>query len=318
MISLPSVVLQSGTLDGIATRVAQDFGFFKKQGLKMELMKFGAGKDLDSLSKGKVDYGFISTPELAQLANEGVDICAIQNIASNSCRVMVNRKSSFKSLADLKGRTIGLVRWKCASSSSLQVLAKKRFNVTAKSDFKFKFAVTRKLIELLRADKVQAVVLWEPHIVNMMYPTKTTDFRPVFGPFVKLWRPHQRNAMMISILTTTQQNIENNKDEVIKVVKAYRDALRYIMSHSPEIVDRYSNQLGVHESSAKAELAKRFRDGSTFVSASNVLDFYSQYEFIAMAADMRVIVEKFPSRPLFYHVTNKNVLPVPFVLGRKH
>ena len=299
-------------MDGIVTRVARDYGFFMKNKVDATLMEFEAGEDLDKLVAGDVDFGFTSTAELPKLVNEGKPLCAVLPIAADSCYALVRRDSSYRGLPDLRGHKIGLVRWECASSSSLQVLSKKLYGISSERSFKFRFARCDELIEMLAGGKIDATVLWEPFVTRMLTGEKAR-FRAILGPFSKAWDRRVRGkGTMISMLTTTPKMVAENPGEASGVVTSFSEALSYAMKNATRVVNRYEKENVITDAPGKRAMARVLADGSSLVTDFTAADIMTQYRFMKLEADLGVLIDRFPDAALFYKLSRGLFRAIPF------
>ncbi len=85
-------------------------GIFQKQGLDVEIYNFGgAAKQTQAMMAGSVDIGLGSSTAMALIV-KGAPMRAIGVIANSVANIgiLVSAESTIKTLADLKGKKIGI------------------------------------------------------------------------------------------------------------------------------------------------------------------------------------------------------------------
>lgn len=94
---------------GVPLAVGVKQGFFAKQGLELELSVFGGGRTAQGIAAGGVDLSVQSGTEMAFLA-KGVPAKAVAALAGppRELVLVVRPDLPLKSVADLKGRTVGV------------------------------------------------------------------------------------------------------------------------------------------------------------------------------------------------------------------
>ena len=105
--------------------IAQKEELFEKNNIKPEYTKFTAGPPMfAALSNGSVDVTYMGTPPsvIAMAENLPVSIIAVEVDASNGEGLVVNPKSGIKSLKDLKGKKISVLRGSSSEYAMLEGL----------------------------------------------------------------------------------------------------------------------------------------------------------------------------------------------------
>lgn len=92
--------------------LAERLGYFKEQGLNVEIADFGGGaKSLQALIGGSVDVVTGAYEHTIRMQEKGQDVRAVIELGRYPSIVLAVRKdkaASFKSVADLKGMNIGV------------------------------------------------------------------------------------------------------------------------------------------------------------------------------------------------------------------
>ena len=148
--------------------VAQELGYFAEQGLKVELVEFQNSADgLAALRAGKLDFGsFGATAPLFHIA-KGADIRIVGGIHNEDAALITTaeKATQIKSVADLKGRKVAVVRLSSADTA----LRGKLFDlgiIPGKDVQIFELKSPPAVIEAVRSGEVDAGTVWEPHVVR--------------------------------------------------------------------------------------------------------------------------------------------------------
>ena len=98
----------SGSLCEAPVHMAQEKGFFEQEGLKVELIKLAPGTAFEAITAGKVEAGFGLLASLIQPLSNGLPIKITSGLHTGCDKVLAPRDSGIKTLADLKGKRIGV------------------------------------------------------------------------------------------------------------------------------------------------------------------------------------------------------------------
>ncbi|MDR3087692.1 MAG: ABC transporter substrate-binding protein, partial [Azoarcus sp.] len=206
--------------------VAQDKGFFKAEGLDVELLEFQNSADgLNALISGKLDFAaFGTTAPLAHLA-KGAKIGIIAGIMGGDAAIVVKPEnaSTIKRISDLKGRKIATVRM--ASGDAVLRGALKDAGLDWKTDveiFDLKNPVA--VIEAVKSGQVDAGVVWGPHDVRaenqgLKIIVRSTDLQP---------------AHPCCRLLVTEASLKQKPEVIEKFLRAILKAQKFGAEHPKE------------------------------------------------------------------------------------
>jgi NitT/TauT family transport system substrate-binding protein len=144
----------------VAWDIAIQKGWFKEAGVNVDFKWFEYVPSMETFSAGKVDAVAITNGDaLVTGATGGKSTCILANDYSNG-NDMVVAKPGIKSVADLKGKKIGV---EVGFVSHLLLLnALKSAGLTAK-DIKIVNTPTDQTPQMLKSGKVDAIVAWQPN-----------------------------------------------------------------------------------------------------------------------------------------------------------
>ncbi len=213
--------------------VAQEKGFFSKQGVAVSLQLFNAGNvAIEGLASGQFDIGmFGDIPGLALLARgfPGKIIAAgLGGPARES--VLVRTDSSYKSMKDLKGKRIGLTK---GSTNELVMGAIIQKQGLDWSDFNVINLKPEDKPQALALKQVDAVVAWEP--VPSIVVVKGIGRRIVSGEGYL--------DDNLGVMIASNDILKKDPDAVIRFLRGVQEGCVYAQSHPAEMVRLLAEKL---------------------------------------------------------------------------
>lgn len=204
----------------LAIWVALEEGFYKKQGLDIEIVKMVGGKDSGpALEGGLIDLMHIGMSSVVRANARGAKLRTIGSL-SNIIRHTLFTIPSVKTAADIKGGTVGISSAGSESdpnvTMALHRLGLKRSDVTVKE-----IGVQR--LEALRKGAVTATLLGEP--------TRSMAIKEGFNPMVDLLA--DRTPWLYSGLVVSEAGLARNRDAILRFLRATIEGNRFAM-HNPD------------------------------------------------------------------------------------
>lgn len=105
-------VMKIGYASGLChapLHIAQEKGFFEEEGLKVEMIKVSGAQTADALATGQIDASFGLVGKFIQPLENGLPMKITSGIHTGCTKLVVPQDSSIDSVADLKGKKIGVV-----------------------------------------------------------------------------------------------------------------------------------------------------------------------------------------------------------------
>ncbi len=141
--------------------IAREKGFFKAAGLDADVKYFPSGGDLMSaFAGGSVAYGSAGATPVLTVRSRPFPLMIVSQISDISGAQQILVKKSVKSMEDLRGKKIGLLRG--TASEALFNSAAKAYNFDPAAYQLVNEGPAEMITTFVRGD-VDAVVLWEPH-----------------------------------------------------------------------------------------------------------------------------------------------------------
>jgi NitT/TauT family transport system substrate-binding protein len=234
---------QRGNWENAPPELGQKAGFFKKQGLSLELLYTqGAGETLQAVISGSVDMGVgVGTAGVLGAFAKGAPVRAIANSMTGADDLFwyVPAASPIKSIKDAAGKTIAYST--NGSSTNLAVLAFNReFGVQAKP-----VATGSPAATFTQTMSGQVDIGWSspPFGVEALQQGRIRIV--VRESDVPAFR-NQTVRLMIANTATAEQR----RDAIERFLRAYRETLDWMYS-DPAALKAYAEWVGISEALAK-------------------------------------------------------------------
>lgn len=205
-----------GSIDVVPIVIANEKGFFKKQGVDVNFQPFKSSKDRDAAFQGGNLDGIIFDEVAACLYQNGGFNVKITGVTDGDFMLIANSKSGIKSIGDIKGKSIAISEKTAIEYTLDQILEKN--SLDPKDIKKSMVPAVPTRLEMLRNNKVDAALLPEPFATIAI-----KDGGVLLGSASKL-------ASYPSVTGFTQKSIDGKGNEIRAFYKAYNEAVDYINS----------------------------------------------------------------------------------------
>ena len=148
--------------------IAKEEGFFKAEGLDVELVEFANSADgLAALRAGKLDLGAFGTTAPLVHISKDADIRIIGGVMGEDASIIATPENAktIKTVADLKGKKVATVR--LATGDAVFRGALEEAGLNWKTDVQiFELKSPPAVLEAVKSGQVDAGVTWGPHDVT--------------------------------------------------------------------------------------------------------------------------------------------------------
>lgn len=253
----------------LPAKLAESLGYFKEEGLKVELQSQPAGVDAENqLIAGAVQgvVGFYD--HTIDLQAKGKEIQAIAVFCKVPGEVeLVSTKAAaggFKSMADAKGKTLGVTGLGSSTEFLTRYLVDKE-GVASKDYSLLPVGAGNSFIAGMKQDRIQAGMTTEPTVSQML---KTGDAKVL----VDMRSEEGTKAALGGLYPAASLYVRNewaasHKEQASKLARAFGKTMQYISSHSAEEIaekmpkDYYGNDKELYVAALKASLPMYTKDG---------------------------------------------------------
>lgn len=195
--------------------VGQKRGFFQEEGLQAEFIRINPAIALQALVGGEIDYYTVIGPGVAA-AIRGVSVKLVASYVPAATIALIARPE-FKSVQELKGKTIGINAYGGALEAVARLMVK-HFGVDPDKE-----------IKLLATGPMESrFATMKQGLTAATLGSAPIDFLGQKMGFVILARAHELFSFPVSGVVASMEKIKGRPDEIKRVIKAGIKANRYI------------------------------------------------------------------------------------------
>jgi NitT/TauT family transport system substrate-binding protein len=212
------VAVSNPDMSFLSGGVAKYQGYFKDEGLDVEVLQMNANVSIAALAAGNVDYNLIlQSVVTANLRGLPLKIAGILIERPNH---VVVAHPSIQKFADLKGKKIAISSF----GSLVDILARltaAHFNLEPRTDVQY----------IAAGSSSARVAQLQAGVVQAAFVTPPGNLRAEAEGFKSLLRVRDLFPFPVNGIGVTEQKLKNNRDEVKKVIRALLRANRYIINN---------------------------------------------------------------------------------------
>jgi NitT/TauT family transport system substrate-binding protein len=194
--------------------MADENGYFEKQGVKVNLQYFKNSKDRDAaLQSGNLDGIISDEVAVALYQNASLDV-KITGLTDGNFVLVASPDSGIKAIEDIKGKSVAISEKTVIEYTFDNIMGKNSLDPKVVQKSIIPAMPTR--LEMLRTGKVDTALLPEPFATLAI-----KDGGIVLGSA-------NEADMYTSITAFTQNSIDNKSNEIKAFFKAYNEAVDYV------------------------------------------------------------------------------------------
>jgi len=225
--------------------VAQERGYFEKNGLDVELLNWGGSTDqlLEALATGKADVGVGLIHRWLKPLEAGFDVKIIGSAHGGCLRLVGANQAGVKDINSLKGKVIGVSDQNSPAKNFFAIhLAKKGFNV--EKDVEWRVYPADLLDVAVKKGEIQAIADGDPNIFLIEKRNK--------GVFTEIGNSAvgEYKDKICCILGARGDLVRNDKPAAAAVVRSIVQASEYVAENPNEaakIYAKYSPKVPVED-----------------------------------------------------------------------
>jgi len=208
-------------LTGALVYIAEDQGFFEKNGLEVTIKGYGSGKAAaDALIAGEADISMSADNVFVNYGFEFTDLRVIGTVATKQIKELVARKDKgISTINDLIGKRIAV---KEKSGAEFQLGVFLTFNGILQKDVEFVYLKPSEMLDAISNKEVDAVFVWDPYLYNI---------KEELGDSVVNWHGGED---FYFILLTKEDWLDKNPKVAERFIKSMLEAEDYIKDNSEE------------------------------------------------------------------------------------
>ncbi len=235
-------------------QIMQTKGIAAKHGIEIDLMRVASPTaSYTVMQSGDFHISFGGWLSIAVLREKGFKLSNVYSMLSYTNDLMVKADSPLKSIADLKGKRIGLFGGANAATTWLfRVLSVKYFGFDPTKEAKIHFGAPPLLVGMLERGELDAVLILDPFITQLL---ETGKFKSI-GHIGKIWREKSGQEPMLVAVTVNEPWAKANPEVTRRFVAAFREALIYLRNR-PEVWSEIAAAMKVKTEQGAALMRER-------------------------------------------------------------
>ncbi len=210
---------------------AKEAKLFEKRGLNVELIRFNNQQDnIRATIRGAQDMSFVPLWEVMQVDsnNDKPVIVLVADISAGSDGIVA--RAGIESVKDLKGKKVGV---KLSTVTHLILLEALKSQQLKPEDVEIQDVSNERGLELLKAGKLDAAVVWEPSL------SKTA--KQIGGKVI--FTTKDVDSLVIDSLVTGANTIKSNQESVTKFIMAWFDAIHAVNTIPDQVFESIGRQI---------------------------------------------------------------------------
>lgn len=210
--------------------IAEEKGYFRDEGLNVELKGFGDGPVIQqAVAGGEIDVAYIGAPPVYQWAARGLDAKIIAKVNYGQAAVIAKADGPIHALSDLKGKRLAGVN----RGSGMDVLLRgyvlqEAAGLSPDTDLALSQMPVGNMNAALDTGVVDAAFLWEPFISQSVLRGAGRVVFDVNGALPGYpWY----------VVAAPDKTLKERPDDLVKLLRANSKAIAFLREH-PEEADR--------------------------------------------------------------------------------
>jgi NitT/TauT family transport system substrate-binding protein len=253
----------------LPAKLTESLGYFKAEGLQVELLNEGSGVDAENEMLAGVVQGVVGFYDhCVDLQTKGKQVMSVVQFsqAPGEVELVSNKHPEIKTFADLRGKSLGVTGLGSSTNFLSQYLMVKA-GVPLGEFSTIPVGAGTTFIAAMQQDKIQAGMTTEPTISRML---KTGDARILVDlRTVEKTKAALGGTYPAASLYMPTEWVEKNKPTVQKLANAFVKTLKFIATHSAaEIADKMPKDFYAGD---KDSYIKALADGKGMFTADGVM-----------------------------------------------
>ena len=200
----------------VAWQVAIDKGWLKEAGVNVEFQWFDYSASLDAYGAGKLDGDLVTNGDALVIGSGGAKSIMIMLTDYSSGNDMIVGKPGIKSIADLKGKKVGV---EVGLVDHLLLMNALKKNGLADSDVTLVNTKTNDTPQVLASGAVDAIGAWQPSSGMAM------DQLPGSHP---IYTSADEPGLIYDALAVSPTSLKERRDDWMKLIKLWDKVVHYI------------------------------------------------------------------------------------------
>ncbi len=271
--------------------VIDKFGLAARHGIELERKELQNPQAVYvQLSQKGVDLGFVGWTGSFVLRAKGYDVVNVYSFALNNNVVLVKADSPIKTIADLRGRRVGLYGGPVGlSTATLKIIAKKHYGLDLEKDCQINYGAPGAQAGLLEKGALDAMLSLDPIATKLL---SAGGYRSI-ARIDEEWNKFRGHPALLVTMMTRGDVLRERSAALEGFIRAFRDA-RKILLENDAVWTELAASIGI-------------KDAKTVdVLRTSLRGVYSDTWNAAVVGEIKAIATE------GYDLLGKDFLPVPW------
>lgn len=240
--TLPALVISQQKLD-------------EKYGLRIEWVRLDQAALQKAFALRQFDISFAEVAsDLIRQRARGDKVKAFHHGIMANVYMLVKKDSPYNTIADLKGRKVGLYSLTSSSTAALVKVVRDKHRLDLRKDFELVVSPPPVLVGLLQKGDVEGMINVDPIVLRLL---SGGQFRQILDADAE-WGSVANSRLLVTTLAAWEDVMQKNPEDIRRLVRMYREAVDHILK-TPQVyvTTGFIKQSGLPET---PEMVKLFEE----------------------------------------------------------
>jgi len=210
--TLPALVISQQKLD-------------EKHGVKIEWVRLDQAALQKAFALRQFDVSFAEVAsDLIRQRARGDKVKAVYAGIMANVYMVTKKDSPYQSIADLKGKKVGLYSLTSSSTAALVKVVRDKHKLELRKDFELVVAPPPVLAGLLQQGDIEAMINVDPLVLRVL---ESGGYRQIMDLDAE-WQALAGSRLLVTTIAAWEDYMQKNPDEIRRLVRAYREAVDFI------------------------------------------------------------------------------------------
>lgn len=213
--TMPALVISQQKLD-------------EKHGVKIEWVRLDQAALQKAFALRQFDVSFAEVAsDLIRQRARGDKVKAVYAGIMANVYMVAKKDSPYQSIADLKGRKVGLYSLTSSSTAALVKVVRDKHKLELRKDFELVVAPPPVLAGLLQKGDIEAMINVDPLVLRVL---ESGSYRQIMDLDAE-WQALAGSRLLVTTIAAWEDYMQKNPDEIRRLIRAYREAVDYIQKN---------------------------------------------------------------------------------------
>ncbi len=216
--TLPALVISQRKLD-------------EKHGLKIEWVRLDQAALQKAFALRQFDVSFAEVAsDLIRQRARGDKVKSVYVGIMANVYMLTKKDAPYKTIADLKGRKVGLYSLTSSSTAALVKVVREKWKLDLRKDFELVVAPPPVLAGLLQKGDLEAMINVDPLVLRLL---ESGNYRQILDADGE-WQSLAGARLLVTTIAAWDDYAQKNPDEIRRLIRAYKEAVE-IIARDPQV-----------------------------------------------------------------------------------